>query len=88
MLQVIFFASGIILVEKIMSIKLPINTMFKIVPKPNFSPKKKTKKPIKIPDTIVTVPILTPIVLAAPTWKTSQGAYPICAFIMITLPNA
>ncbi len=81
-------ASGITLIEKIMSTKPPINTILRIVPRPSFSPKKKTKKPIKIPVKMDTVPTLAPIVLAAPTWKTSQGAYPICAFMIITLPNA
>ena len=75
-LQAIPLDSGMAFVEKIMSIKLPINTMFRIVPRPSFSPEKKTKKPIKIPVTIYTVPTLTRIVFAAPTWNTSQGAYP------------
>ena len=81
-------AKGIILRPISKSRNTPISTMFKIVPSPSFSPSNNDIIPIANPVIMEAVPILSPIIFANPTWKTSQGAYPIWAFIVTTIPRA
>ncbi|GAA0181351.1 hypothetical protein SH2C18_38960 [Clostridium sediminicola] len=81
-------ATGNILNTKIKSRNIPIRNIFKIVPSPNFSPSNTVIITISKPVKIVAVPMLTPTVFENPTWKTSHGAYPICAFSIMTIPNA
>ena len=57
--------------------KTPISSIFKMVPIPIFSPNNTAIITTINPIIIDAFPILIPTVFATPTWKTSQGAYPI-----------
>ena len=75
-------------IKMIKSINMPISSIFKIVPKPICSPKILTTIIMINPTNIETTPMLNPIVFAIPAWKTSHGANPTLALIVITMPSA
>jgi len=81
-------AKGMMFNVNIKSINTPVNTMLPIVPSPIFSLQMVTMTTITTPATIEATPMLNPVVRASPTWKTSQGAYPILAFMEKTMPRA
>ena len=82
------WVEGIICKPRITSRKTPISTIFEMVPSPTFSPSKMVRIKIIAPTIIEAVPKLIPVVFENPTWKTSQGAYPILAFSVTTIPSA